>query len=150
MRLDGIRADVLRFGLGARNWILSQIPEDVDIDSLPSPEKGRSAGEIMDHIVWVITAACGIIAEEAEIELGELELRESTGSSHKDEVYAAYDLFRTLCESISEEMLDVEINIPPPARVRRGTVERVLRIMAGYHVVHHAGQIAYLLGRTND
>ncbi len=145
-RLEGRRADILRFGLGARNWLVTQIPEDLDLSSLPKPDRGRTAAEIVDHIVWVINTVFKTIAQEVGIELEKTSSTEDSGK--KERIYAAFELFGELCEKLTDEMLDIEVSLPPPSRLRRGTIDRVLRIIAGYHVVHHAGQVATLIGHS--
>ena len=139
--------DVIRLGLGARNWLLAQFEGSDELYSWKPPSGGRSAEEILTHVAWVVSAACSQIAEELGLNLKEPKMTEQEGTAArlKAEVSASYDLFTELCGNIDENTLKKIVHIPPPSRVPEGTVERVLRIMTGYHVVHHAGQVAMVL-----
>jgi len=76
----------------------------------------------------------GIDGDEADVRRGQIR--------------SAYEAFKDLCGKLDDKMLEENMTLPPPARLREGSVETVLRIMAGYHVVHHAGQIVMLLKRA--
>jgi len=139
--------DVIRFGLGARNWLIAQFSGADELYTWKPPGGGRSAEEMITHVAWAVSAACSGTAAELGLVLKEPEITEQEGIAArlKAEVSASYELFAELCEKMDESMLKKTINLPPPARVKEGTVERMLRIIAGYHVVHHAGQVAMVL-----
>jgi len=139
--------DVIRFGLGARNWLFAQLEGPDELYKWKPPSGGRSVEEILEHIVWVITAVCSQIAEDLGLVLNEPKITEVEGivARLKAEISASYEMFTELCEKIDGNTLEKIVQLPPPARLREGSIERVLRIMMGYHVVHHAGQIAMVL-----
>lgn len=138
---------VIRFGLGARNWLFAQLVGTDEMYTWKPPGGGRSAEEMLTHVAWVVSAVCSQIAAELGLVLKEPRVadQEGTAAQLRAEVSASYELFTELCENIDGSTLEKIIQLPPPARVREGSVERVLRIMAGYHVVHHAGQVAMVL-----
>lgn len=144
--------EIVRFGLGARNWLFAQLGDTENLYNWQPPTGGRTVEEILTHIAWVISAVCSHIAEELKIELHQPQIEEEDNSVArlKSEVNAAYNMFTTLCEHLDTEMLDRIIQLPAPSRVRENSVERVLRIMTGYHVIHHAGQVAMILRMARD
>ena len=151
-KTSGRIGEVLRFGLGARNWILAHMKGTSEQFTWAPPEGGRSAKEIVDHITWVIQAVCSELSNtlEVEFEMTEPEQVEDTVAQLVEDVNSAYGSFRKLCEQLTNEMLDTVTTLPPPARLREGSVETILRIMTGYHVVHHSGQLAVLLRRAKE
>jgi hypothetical protein len=139
--------ELIRFGLGARNWLFAQLDGPDELYIWKPPGGGRSAEEILEHIAWVISAVCIQIAEDLGLTLVEPEITEERGlvARLKSEIGASYEMFTQLCQQIEGETLERVVHLPPPARLREGSIERVMRIMMGYHVVHHAGQIAMVL-----
>ena len=106
----------------------------------------KSASQIVSHIAWTVSAVVMQIANQLEIELNtEDSESEDNQNESESEIMGSYDLFKQLCAKMTEDMLDAQATLPPPARIREGTVETILRIIAGYHTVHHAGQIAMLV-----
>jgi len=144
---DKAVGDVIRFGLGSRNWLLAQLDGADELYTWKPPGGGRSAEEILTHVAWGVSAVCSQIAAEIGLVLKEPKIAEQEGIAArlKAEVTASYELFTELCEKIDGHTLEKIIELPPPGRVGEGTIERVLRIITGYHVVHHAGQIAMVL-----
>ena len=142
-QIEGRRGEILRMGLGARNWVITHIDEDVEVMTWRINETSKSSQEIVEHIAFTVSIVCIQIAEQLNVDLDmENILVENEDNSFKQEVRSAYVLFKRLCSSMTDEMLDTITTLPPPARLREGTVETVLRIIAGYHSVHHAGQVA--------
>ncbi|TFG32375.1 DinB family protein [Candidatus Thorarchaeota archaeon] len=139
--------DVIRFGLGARNWLFAQMDDADHLYKWKPPDGGRSAEEVLNHIAWVISAVCSQVAGELRIELHEPQISDDGYSINqlKSEISASYEMFTELCEKLDTGTLERKIKLPPPARVREGSIESILRIMTGYHVIHHAGQVAMLL-----
>ncbi len=139
--------EVIRFGLGARNWLFAQLDETDELYAWKPPDGGRSAEEMLTHVAWVVSAACSQIAAELGLVLKEPKIAEQEGIAArlKAEISASYELFTELCGKIDGSTLEKIIHLPPPARVKEATVDRALRIMTGYHVVHHAGQVAMVL-----
>jgi len=150
-QISGRVGEVVWFGLGARNWLLAQMEGSDTAFSWTPPKAGRSAEEIVNHITWVITAVCQQIASDIGVDLAIPEPKEVEGVVPQlvEDVKSAYLVFKKFCESVDDEKLDHVATLPPPARLREGSIETILRIMTGYHVVHHAGQIASLLKRAN-
>lgn len=60
--IAGERGKLVRFGLGAKQWLLSQIEDDKDVLAWMSPEGGQSASEIVDHVAWVVTLVASCVA----------------------------------------------------------------------------------------
>ncbi|MDF1538777.1 MAG: hypothetical protein P1Q69_07730 [Candidatus Thorarchaeota archaeon] len=145
-KLMGRRGDLLRFGLASRNWIITQMSDDLDLMKWMPSGIEKSASQIVSHISWTVSATVMEIAAQLGIELN-VEASQSADSQNKleSEIRAAYDLFKQLCTRMTEDMLDAQTTLPPPARIREGSVETILRIIVGYHTVHHAGQIAMLI-----
>ncbi len=152
--LQGRRGELLRFGLGAKSWLLTQMQGESRHFEWSPPEGGRSAREIVEHAMWVVSVACFKIGGELGVQLEEPADLTSLDALQdlKAKVDSAYGVFRQLCSRMDEPMLDRSVSLPPPARLREGSADRVLRVMAGYHVVHHAGQVAMVLrrARTNS
>ena len=144
--------EILRFGLGARNWILAHMKGGYEQFTWVPPEGGRSAKDVIDHVTWVIQAVCDQLSNTLEVEfrMTEPEQVEDPVAQLVEDVNSAYSSFRKLCEQLTDEMLDTVTTLPPPARLREGSVESILRIMTGYHVVHHCGQLAVLLRRAKE
>ena len=142
----------MRFGLGSRNWILAHMKGTDEQFTWTPPEGGRSAKDVVDHVTWVIQAVCQQLSNTlgVEFEISEPEQFEDPVAQLVEDVNSAYSSFRKLCEQLTDEMLDTVTTLPPPARLREGSVETILRIMTGYHVVHHSGQLAVLLRRAKD
>lgn len=152
-RIPGDRGDLVKLGLGAKNWLLSQIVDDEDAMAWMPPEGGRSASEIVDHVVWVVSVVVSASADGQGIQLEEQTRIDDTDNRYerlKTELDEAYNLFIALVSGLEEDDLEKTVTLPPPSRVREGTVERVLRIMMGYHTVHHAGQVAMILRRARE
>jgi hypothetical protein len=114
------------------------------------PEGGRSVADIVEHAMWVVTTVCLVIGEQLGIALTEPAPKAATDreSELRLVVGSAYAVFEELCRRMDDSMLDTVITLPPPARLREGSVDRVIRVMAGYHVIHHAGQVAMLSRRA--
>jgi len=151
-KTSGRIGEILRFGLGARNWILAHMKGAPEQFIWIPPEGGRSAKDIVDHVTWVIQAVCNQLSDTLEVEfkMNEPEQVEDPVAQLVEDVNSAYSSFRKLCEQLTDEMLDTVTTLPPPARLREGSVESILRIMTGYHVVHHSGQLAVLLRRAKE
>ncbi|TFG07830.1 DinB family protein [Candidatus Thorarchaeota archaeon] len=152
-RIPGDRGNLVKFGLGAKSWLLSQIEDDNDALAWMPPEGGRSASEIVDHVTLVVSVVATAVADEMGIRLGEQTRIDDTDDRYervKMELDEAYNLFVALVSRLKEDDLHKTVALPPPSRVREGTVERVLRIMMGYHTVHHAGQVAMTLRRAKE
>lgn len=149
-RLEGRTGDLVRFCLASRNWLLVQMEGEYENFTRTPVEGGRSAEEVVVHVSWVIASICRYIADQLGIHIPDSSKpdAEEGVESLKAEVNSAYDDFAALCAQLDDVKLDTEMELPPPARLREGSVERILRIMAGYHVVHHAGQVALLLGNA--
>ncbi|MHA2379266.1 MAG: DinB family protein [Candidatus Thorarchaeota archaeon] len=149
-KAKGRVGELLRFGLGARNWLLTQMENPGEHFSWTPPEGGRSAAEIAEHVTSVVELVCSMIAERLEIDLvlQETDTNGERADVMRGQIQLAYEAFKDLCAKLDDKMLDETMTLPPPARVREGFVETVLRITAGYHVVHHAGQIVMLLKRA--
>ncbi len=145
-RITGRRGDLLRFGLASRNWIITQMSEDLDLMKWMPSGIEKSASQIVSHISWTVSASVMEIATQLGIELN-AEASQSVDNQNEleFEIRAAYDLFKQLCTHMTDDMLDAQTTLPPPARIREGAVETILRIIVGYHTVHHAGQIAMLV-----
>jgi len=150
VELPGRRGELLRFALGARAWFLAQMQGEGKHFEWHPPEGGRSAREIVEHAMWVVSVVCFQMGEELGVPLDEPADQSSSDlvSELKAKVDSAYAVLRQLCTRMDDGMLDRPVSLPPPARLREGTADRVLRVMAGYHVVHHAGQVAMVLRRA--
>jgi len=150
--LDGKRGNLLRFGLGARNWLLSQLNEEIHLLNWNPPDGGRSVSEILEHVSWTVSVVCSKVAEDYGIELKEPEEPPNANAYERIVFYinSAYSRFSQLCNSLEDEWVDETTTLPPPARLREGTVETILRVMTGFHTVHHAGQVALTLRRAKD
>ena len=151
-RITGRAGEVLKFGLGARNWLLAQLDGTDEQFAWVPPEGGRSAKELVDHMTWVILTVCSHLSEILGIELTISDPQQVSGVKTQlvEDIQSAYNAYKTLCGRLNDELLDTETTLPPPARLREGTVETILRIMTGYHVVHHSGQLAVLLRRSKN
>ncbi|MHA2396769.1 MAG: DinB family protein [Candidatus Thorarchaeota archaeon] len=149
-RISGRAGEVLKFGLGARNWLLAQLEGTDEQFTWVPPEGGRSAKDLVDHIIVVILTICHQLSETMgiEIEMSEPEQIDGVADQLSEEVQSAYNTFKIFCGKLNDEILDTVTTLPPPARLRESSVETILRIMAHYHVVHHSGQIAALLRRA--
>ncbi len=146
-KLTGRRGSLLRLGLAARNWLLSQLVEESNLMDWKISEDSRSANEIADHVAWALGAVCAHIAEELGIEI------ESTKQSTNETgieatIRHSYRIFKEMLYKMSEKSLDRWSTLPPPAKLREGSVETILRIVAGYHAIHHGGQIAMLINQA--
>ncbi|TFG13208.1 DinB family protein [Candidatus Thorarchaeota archaeon] len=150
--LVGLRGNLLRLGLGARNWLLSQLMDDITLLSWEPPDGGRSVSEILEHISWTVSIVCSKIADDYGIRLEEMDepSDQSDYESFAFPINSAYDLFKQLCTKLDDSMMAERTTLPPPARLREGTVETILRVMGGFHTVHHAGQVALTLRRAKD
>jgi uncharacterized damage-inducible protein DinB len=149
-RISGRAGEILKFGLGARNWLLAQMEgSDKQFTWVPQ-EGGRSAKEIVDHITWVILAVCSQLSQTVGIELEMKDPQQVSGVQPQlsEDVRSAYNTYKEFCGKLNDEILDTVTTLPPPARLQEGSVETILRIMAGYHVVHHSGQLAAVLKRA--
>ncbi|MFW9887543.1 MAG: DinB family protein, partial [Candidatus Thorarchaeota archaeon] len=145
--LSGKQGDLLRLGLGARNWLITQISgTDAELNWNP-PEGGPSASEIVYHATIVLMLVMSEIANLLGIPLAQQEEKEAdtVESRLKVHVRAVYKTFREICEHLTDENLSEVMNLPPPSLLKQGSLEKILRIIAGYHVTHHAGQVAILL-----
>ncbi|MFW9932944.1 MAG: DinB family protein [Candidatus Thorarchaeota archaeon] len=146
-RLTGRRGELLRLGLAARNWLLSQMSDDDSLMNWKLSEDSRTANEIATHVAWAIGAVCAHLSEELGIQLDSLEQETNDGGVESD-IRQSYRLFKEILYKMADEMLDRWSTLPPPAKLREGSVETILRIIAGYHAFHHGGQIAYLIKRA--
>jgi uncharacterized damage-inducible protein DinB len=148
-KLTGRRGELLRLGLAARNWLLVQCVDNDTLMNWKFDATTRSPKEIVNHVAWALSAVCMHISDELGIEL------EKAKSSPQDEttesaVKYTYEIFKELLSKSADETLDRTSTLPPPARIREGSIETILRIMAGYHVIHHAGQVALLVSRAKN
>ncbi len=150
--LDGKRGNLLRFGLGARNWLLSQLNEEIHLLNWNPPDGGRSVSEIVEHVSWTVSVVCSKVAEDYGIELEEPGAPPNANAYERLVFYinSAYNMFSQLCNSLEDEWIDETTTLPPPARLRKGTIETIMRVMTGFHTVHHAGQVALTLRRAKD
>ncbi|MHA2066197.1 MAG: DinB family protein [Candidatus Thorarchaeota archaeon] len=145
-------SDLLRLGLGSRNWLITQIRgSDEELEWTPQ-EGGPSASEVVYHATIVLMLVCSEIANLLGITLTQQEEKdvETVEGRLKVHVRAVYQTFRELCEQLTDENLDEEMNLPPPSLLKRGSLEIILRVIAGYHVAHHAGQVALLLRMARE
>ncbi|MHA2140665.1 MAG: DinB family protein [Candidatus Thorarchaeota archaeon] len=152
--LSGKQGELLRLGLGARNWLITQIRGgDDELQWTPS-EGGPSASEVVYHATIVLMLVCSEIANVLGITLAQQEEKEADTVEGRLKVHvrAVYQTFRELCHVLTDENLEEEMSLPPPSLLKRGSLEIILRIIAGYHVTHHAGQVAILLrmARSNS
>jgi uncharacterized damage-inducible protein DinB len=150
--LSGKQGDLLRLGLGARNWLITQINgTDEELEWTPS-EGGPSASEVVYHATIVLMLVCSEIANLLGITIAQPEEKDAdtVESRLKVHVRSVYQAFRELCEQLTDENLDEEMNLPPPSLLKQGSLEIILRIIAGYHVTHHAGQVAILLRMARE
>lgn len=148
-KLTGRRGELLRLGLAARNWLLTQCVDNDALMSWKLDTTTRSPREIIDHVAWVISAVCMHISGELGIQI------DIANSSQQDEttesiVRQPYEIFKQLLSKTTDETLDRNSTLPPPARIREASIETILRIMAAYHVIHHAGQVALLVSRAKN
>ncbi|MFW9909731.1 MAG: DinB family protein [Candidatus Thorarchaeota archaeon] len=142
-KISGKRGELLRIGLAARNWALTHIDDDESIMAWKCQDSKRSSAEIATHISFTLVAVCHHIAGELGLTIDINEpLADESGSQLKAEIRGAYDAFKELCTHMSDEMLEYPTTLPPPARIQESSVETILRIIAGYHTIHHSGQIA--------
>ncbi|MFW9799830.1 MAG: DinB family protein [Candidatus Thorarchaeota archaeon] len=151
-KVTGRAGEILRFGLGARNWMLNQVDRASECVSWTPPEGGRSPSEIVEHVTSVLLIACSMVAEELGIDLNikEVESKGEPTEVLKDTVRSAYDAFKDLCGKLDDQMLDKVMALPPPFALREGPVETVLRVISGYHTVHHAGQLSTHVRRARN
>lgn len=150
--LSGKQGDLLRLGLGARNWLITQISgTDEELEWTPQ-EGGPSASEVVYHATIVLMLVMSEIANLLGVTLTQQEEKDvdTIEGRLKVHVRAVYQTFRELCEKLTDENLDEEMNLPPPSLLKQGSLELILRIIAGYHVTHHAGQVAILLRMARD
>lgn len=145
--LPGRKGELPRFGLGARSWFLTQMQREGEHFEWSPRETGRSAREIIEHAMWVVSVMCPKIGEDLGVPPDEPVNRSSSDlvQDLKARVSSAYGVLQQLCRGMDESMLERSVSLPPTARLREGSADRVLRVMAGYHVVHHAGQVAMVL-----
>ncbi len=148
-KLVGRRGELLRLSLAARNWLLIQIPDDNSLMEWKLSDDSRSGNEIATHLAWSISAVCVHLSEELGISL-EGNKDQSGAEDVEREIQQSYVLLKELLYQMSDEMLDRWSNLPPPAKLREGSVETILRIIAGYHTIHHGGQIAFLVNRAKS
>ncbi|MFX1263638.1 MAG: DinB family protein [Promethearchaeota archaeon] len=150
--LSGKQGDLLRLGLGARNWLITQISgNDEELEWTPA-EGGPSASEVVYHATIVLMLVCSEIANSLGITLAQQDEKDADTVEGRLRVHvrAVYQAFRELCEHLTDENLDAEMNLPPPSLLKQGSLEMILRIIAGYHVTHHAGQVAILLRMARE
>ncbi|MBD3407101.1 MAG: DUF664 domain-containing protein [Candidatus Lokiarchaeota archaeon] len=150
LRVKGRTGEVLRFGLGARSWLYAQMEGAPEEFTWRPPEGGRSASDVVSHIAWVVSVVCTKIAEDYNIDTSGKDIGATANLvvALREEVETAYDILRKLCRDLRDEQLDETTKLPPPSQIKKGTVEQVLRIMTGYHTIHHAGQVALLIRRA--
>ena len=149
-KVKGRTGELLRFGLGARNWLLGQMENPGEHFSWVPPEGGKSAAEIAKHVASTVEIFCAMIAEQlsVEITLHEAETDGKVDDVAREQVRSAYEGFKDLCGKLDDKMLEETVKLPPQTGFREGPVETVLRVIAGFHAVHHAGQIVMLLKRA--
>lgn len=148
-KLTGRRGELMRLGFAARNWLLTQCVDNDALMNWKLDTTTRSPREIIDHVAWVLSAVCMHISGELGIQI------DKADSSQQDEttestVRYTYEIFKELLSKTTDETLDRSSTLPPPARIREASIETILRIMAGYHVIHHAGQVALLVSRAKN
>ncbi|MHA2081914.1 MAG: DinB family protein, partial [Candidatus Thorarchaeota archaeon] len=133
-KIAGRAGEVLKFGLGARNWLLTHMEGTDEQFTWGPPEGGRSAKELVDHITWVILASCSHLSETVEIELDMSEPKQVSGVLQQlsEDVKSAYNVYKKFCGKLNDEILDTVTKVPPPARLHESSVETILRIMTGY------------------
>ena len=147
--IEGARGELYRFAKGAKSWFFSYINDDKDIMQWTPPDGGRSGSDIVSHVSWVLSATSMKIAEDLNIKI-ETSLDDSGPYVEhlKAEFDTAYNMFEQLVKGMSDDDLKKKTTLPPPARIQESSIERILRIMAGYHVLHHAGQLAQTIRRA--
>ena len=148
-RLTGRRGELLRLGLAARNWLIIQLDENSDFMSWKFDDTTRSAEEIATHVSWSLSAVCNHLSEELDVPLVTLS-QEPGNDSLESEIQHSYRIFKELLNEMTDDMLDRWSKLPPPAKLREGSIETILRIIAGYHAIHHGGQIALILSRAKN
>jgi uncharacterized damage-inducible protein DinB len=149
-KVKGKVGDLVRFGLGARNWLLAQMENPGEHFSWTPSEGGKSAAEIAEHVASVLEMFCAMVAEQLNIDLV-LHEAESNGELEdiaRGQIQSAYEGFKELCGKLDDSTLEEIVALPPQTGFKEGPVDNVLRVLAGYHAVHHAGQIAMLLKRA--
>jgi uncharacterized damage-inducible protein DinB len=151
-RLSGRPGEVLKFGLGARNWLLMQLQGTDEQFTWTPPEGGRSAKELVDHINLVLISITQHLSEtlDLEIEIGEPKEVDGIADQLSEEIQSAFNTYKGFCGNLTDELLDTTTTLPPPIGIREGPIETILRVTAGYHVIHHAGQVAALLRRARN
>ncbi len=149
-KAKGRTGELLRFGLGARNWLLGQMEYPDELFSWIPPEGGKSAAEIAEHVGSTLDILCAMIAEQLDVEFAshEAEVDGNLSDVARGQIHSAYEGFKDLCGNLDDKMLEETVTLPPQSGFREGPVETVLRVVAGYHAVHHSGQIATLLKRA--
>ena len=149
-KVKGRTGELLRFGLGARNWILGQMEDPGEHFSWTPPEGGKSAAEIAEHVASTVDLFCAMIADQlnVEIDLHEAETEGNQDEVARGQIRSAYEGFKDLCGKLDDKLLEETVTLPPQTGFREGPVETVLRVIAGFHAVHHAGQIVMLLKRA--
>ncbi len=148
-KLIGRRGELLRLGLAARNWLLTHMVEDNSLMERKLSDDSRSANEMASHVAWSLSAVCTHLSEELGLELEALS-QEPEIEGIEAEVQQSYRIFKEFLYRISDSELDRWSTLPPPAKLKEGSIETILRIIAGYHAIHHAGQIAFLLKRARN
>jgi len=101
-------------------------------------------------VASVLEMFCAIIAEQLNVDFAshETEIDDKLEDVARGQIHSAYEGFKELCGTLDDSMLESIVVLPPQTGFREGPVDNVLRVIAGYHAVHHAGQIAMLLKRA--
>ncbi len=149
-KLEGRRGEILRFAKGARNWLLGQMSDDFDEFNWYPPEGGKSAADIVSHVSWTVSAIISKLAYDEGVEIHQEEPVIEGVEGLKNEILMAYVLAENYLQKISDDVLDKTTSLPPPARLSEGKVETILRVIIGYHTIHHAGQMTSLLRRARE
>ncbi|MCK5150902.1 MAG: hypothetical protein KAQ65_03635, partial [Candidatus Thorarchaeota archaeon] len=99
-KIEGRRGELLRMGLGARNWVLTHIDDNSDVMAWKPNDDAKSSSEIIEHIAWTLSAVCSHISEELSIDLDTDNIpMASEENPLVSDVRAAYVLFKRLCGS---------------------------------------------------
>ena len=147
-KLEGRLGEILRFAKGARNWIIGLMSDDLDEFNWYPPEGGKSAAEIVSHVSWTISAIISKLAYDDGIEIHQEEPVMEGIEGLKNEILMSYRLAENYLQKISDDDLDKTASLPPP--MKEGKVEPILRVILGYHTIHHTGQMATLLRRARE
>ncbi|MFX0045346.1 MAG: hypothetical protein ACFE8Z_05820, partial [Candidatus Hermodarchaeota archaeon] len=113
-KVKGRTAELLRFGLGARNWILGQMEDPDDHFSWTPPEGGKSAAEISEHVASTLEIFCAMIAEQlgAEIALHEAKADGNPNDVARGQIDSAYEGFKDLCGKLDDKKLEETVTLP--------------------------------------